>query len=401
MPVAVGEIRVHRYPLLRCPTGLRARLLLESGTAVEACGFGAPGTRVGEVVFTTAMTGYPESLTDPSYRGQILVETHPMVGNYGVPSRSRLYHGVPLDYESDHVQVEGFVVAELPKPSHYASVASLHAWLAGEGVPGIYRVDTRMLVEEIREHGVEMGILAVYPAHQEPPSWDELAKKLSSSPRYDDVVLAYRTEPSSVVTHRPQGRPRARVSLLDCGVKYGILRRLLERGVEVTRIPCSKATPDMLLDGYDGVVLGNGPGNPALLKREARVAAEAASSGKPVLAICLGAQLLALGLGAETYKLPYGHRGVNKPVVEIETGRCMVSTHNHGYAVSWESLEAAGLRPWFRQPDDGTLEGFLLRGAPVLATQFHPEAGPGPWDSSWVFDKFVKLLEEAKARITA
>jgi carbamoyl-phosphate synthase small subunit len=392
------EIRVLRYPLLRCPLGLRARLLLANGLAVEGCGFGAPGTRVGEVVFTTAMTGYPESLTDPSYRGQILVTTHPMVGNYGVPSRTRLYHGIPQDYESDRVQVEGFVVAELPRPSHSASVASLHAWLAGEGVPGIYRVDTRTLVEEIREHGVVMGVLSVYPSSSDPPSWDELARKLASSPAYDEVVWAEKTQPPEPVTHRPEGRVRARVALLDCGVKYGILRRLLERGIEVTRVPCLRATSSQLLDGYDGVVIGNGPGNPALLERPARLAAEAAASGKPVLAICLGTQLLALGLGASTYKLPYGHRGVNKPVVELGTGRCMVSTHNHGYAVSWESVEATGLEPWFRQPDDGTLEGLRSRDGLVLATQFHPEAGPGPWDSSWIFDLYARLLDLARGR---
>ena len=395
--VSLERLRVHSLPLPRCGTGLRARLLLADGTGVEGCGFGAPTSRVGEVVFTTAMTGYPESLTDPSYRGQILVETHPMMGNYGVPSRSRLVHGVPLDYESDHVQVEGFIVAELPRPSHYASVASLHAWLAGEGVPGMYRVDTRFLVKRIREHGVMMGALAVYPVGEEPPSWEELAKSIEGFGSYDEKLYALQVSPREPVTHTPEAPVRARVSMLDCGVKYGILRRLLERGVEVTRYPCT-AKPWELLEGYDGVVISNGPGNPALLKDQARTAAEAASSGKPVLAICLGTQLLALGLGARTYKLPYGHRGVNKPVVELDTGRCMVSTHNHGYAIDWDSLEGTGLRPWFRQPDDGTLEGLRSRDGLVLATQFHPEAGPGPWDSTWIFDLFIKNIEKNRAR---
>ena len=390
----VDGIKVYTMPLLQCPTGLRARLLLADGTAVEGCGFGAPVTRVGEVVFTTAMTGYPESLTDPSYRGQILIETHPMIGNYGVPSRSRLVHGVPLDYESDRVHVEGFIVAELPRPSHYASVASLHAWLAGEGVPGIYRVDTRFLVERIREHGVIMGIISVYPSGEEAPSWRELEKKLRSAKSYDERLFALEVSPSSPIKHAPEARPLARVSVLDCGLKYGILRRLLERRLEVTRYPCN-AKADALIENYDGIVIGNGPGNPALLKHQARVAAEAALSGKPVLAICLGAQLLALGLGAETYKLPYGHRGVNKPVAEIGGGkRCMITTHNHGYAVSWESLAGTGLVPWFRQPDDGTLEGFRSKDGMVIATQFHPEAGPGPWDSSWIFDMFVERIRE-------
>lgn len=394
MRAALSEpdgIRVLSYRHLVCPRGLCARLLLADGTGFEGCGFGAPGLRTGEIVFTTAMTGYPESLTDPSYRGQILVATHPMVGNYGVPSRSRRLHGIPLDYESDRIQVEGYVVAELPRPSHYASVMSLDEWLRSEGVPGVYRVDTRYITRSIREHGVIMGVLWV-GACGDKPSWGELAERLRRARRYDEVVYAAEVSPRSPIVHRPPGRPRARVSLLDCGVKYGILRHLVSRGVEVVRIPCF-SKPDELLEGYDGVVIGNGPGNPVLLKGPAEAAARAATSGKPVLAICLGMQLLSLGLGARSYKLPYGHRGVNKPVVEIGTGRCMVTTHNHGYAIDWDSLGETGLVPWFRQPDDGTLEGVRSRDGRVMAVQFHPEAGPGTWDSTWIFDRFVSMLK--------
>jgi carbamoyl-phosphate synthase small subunit len=390
----LSAARVHAYPGLRCPTGLCARLLLADGQGFEGCGFGAPGVRVGEVVFTTAMTGYPESLTDPSYRGQILVATHPMVGNYGVPSRERRLHGVPLDYESDRIQVEAYVVAELPRPSHHASVMSLDEWLRGEGVPGVYRVDTRYLVRTIREHGVIMGVVSVHPCGEE-PSWGELWDTLRRSKSYDEQVFAYEVSPDKPVVHRPAGRPRARVSLLDCGVKYGILRQLLARGIEVVRMPC-RSRGDELVEGFDGVVIGNGPGNPRLLRGPAEAAAYAASSGKPVLAICLGMQLLALGLGARSYKLPYGHRGVNKPVVEIGTGRCMVTTHNHGYAIDWDSVPETGLVPWFRQPDDGTLEGLRSRDWRILATQFHPEAGPGTWDSTWVFDSFASMLRSGR-----
>ena len=388
-----GELRVYKYPGLRCRLGLRARLLLEDGLAVEGCGFGSPATRTGEVVFTTATTGYTESLTDPSYMGQILVEAHPMMGNYGVPARASRYPGLLLDYESPRIRVEGFAVAELPRPSHYASVSSLHSWLASEGIPGIYRVDTRFLIKHIRSKGVMMGVLAVYSEGGPEPEWGELGRILSSAPRYDEVRYAYKASPREPVRHRPMGMPVARVSLLDCGVKNGILRRLLEEGVEVTRYPCWTSS-DVLLEGYDGVVIGNGPGNPARLYEAVKTAGDVASSGKPVLGICLGMQLLALGLGLRVYKLPYGHRAVNKPVVD-NTGRCMVSTHNHGYAVDPEGLEAQGLEPWFWQPDDGTLEGFVSRDGFMMATQFHPEAGPGPWDGLRVFHDFRRRLVEA------
>ncbi|MET1101172.1 MAG: glutamine-hydrolyzing carbamoyl-phosphate synthase small subunit [Pyrodictiaceae archaeon] len=385
---------MYRYPFLRCPHDLCARLLLANGLGFEGCGFGAMGTAIGEAVFTTAMTGYPESLTDPSYRGQILVETHPMMGNYGVPSPSRRYAGIPLDYESDRVQVEGFVVAELPAPSHHASVMSLDEWLRKEKVPGIYRVDTRLLVRILREHGVLMAALAVFPC-KEPVAWDELARLLRESRSYDERVLALEVSPRKPIIHDPPHGVKARVSMLDCGVKYGILRRLLERGISVTRYPCD--TPaDELLDGYEGVILSNGPGNPSLLKKQTEVAAQVATSGKPVLAICLGMQLLSIGLGAKAYKLPYGHRGINKPVVELGTGKCYITTHNHGYAIDPDSLEGTGLLPWFTQPDDGTLEGVKSKDGLILATQFHPEAGPGPWDTTWIFDEFLKLIQKTK-----
>jgi carbamoyl-phosphate synthase small subunit len=385
---------IYKYPFLKCPRGLCSRLLLANGVGFEGCGFGSPRTVVGEAVFTTAMTGYPESLTDPSYRGQILVETHPMIGNYGVPSRSRNVAGIPLDYESDSIQVEGFVVAELPKPSHYASVMSLDEWFRSEDRPGMYRVDTRLLVRILREHGVVMAVLATFPCDN-PVTWEELAETLGKSKTYDENLYALSVTPQKPITHHPDGKPVARISVLDCGIKYGILRQLLLRGIEVTRYPCW-ARSDELVENYDGILLSNGPGNPVLLKQQAETAARVATSGKPILAICLGMQLLSIGLGAETYKLPYGHRGVNKPVIDLETGKCYITTHNHGYAVRVESLEGTGLVPWFRQPDDGTLEGVKTRDGLVLATQFHPEAGPGPWDSTWVFDLFLKNVLRVK-----
>ena len=376
----------------RCKFGLRARLLLRDGLRVEGCGFGAPGVRVGEVVFSTSMTGYLKSLTDPSYRGQILVYTHPMVGSYGVSSPEAHFHGVPLHYESDSVQVEGFIVSELPMGNHYLSVMSLHEWLAKSGVPGMYRVDTRSLVKRLREHGVTMGAIAVYPEDEE-VTWDELESALEEAESYDERILIREVTPERPLVHEPQGlKPVATVAVLDCGVKYGILRNLLSRGFRVIRYPCW-STADELLAEADAVLLSNGPGNPAVLTHQAKVAREVACSGKPVLAICLGLQLLCLGLGARTFKLRYGHRGPNKPVIETFTNRCYITTQNHGFAVDPSTLDGLGLKVWFINADDRTVEGVVHEKLPVIATQFHPEGGPGPFDTAWIFDVLVKMFE--------
>ncbi len=385
-----GPARLYRLPLLRCRTGLRARLLTRR-FAVEGCGFGAEGLRVGELVFSTSMTGYPESLTDPSYRGQILIYTHPMVGNYGVPQPG-VHQGVSLEWESLEVQVAGFIVAELPRHWHGRARWGLSEWLALHGVPGMYRVDTRWLVKEVRSGGVTEAALAVYREGSPPPSWESLWRALEEWGSYDSHDFAREVSPGAPQRVEPLGGPRrARVSLLDCGVKHGIVRELMARGVEVVRMPCD-SSPDDLLDGFDGVVIGSGPGNPALLKRASRAAGEVALSGKPVLGICLGLQLIVLGLGGGVYKLRFGHRGVNKPVVRLSDGRGFITTHNHGYAAEPRSLERVGLTTWLVSPDDGVVEGVRHESLPVLATQFHPEGGPGPRDASFVFDEFVSLL---------
>ncbi len=375
-----------------CPRGLRARLLLEDGTRIEGCGFGAKGVRVGEVVFTTNMVGYPEALTDPSFRGQILVYTHPMVGNYGVPRRDIRVHGIPVHYESNRIQVEGFIVTEETRPHHWASEKTLHEWLVEENVPGMSRVDTRALVKKLREKGVMMGVLAVYD-EDEVVEWEALREKLEKSPRYDEIDYTRLVSPPKPITHTPVGVPqRFTVSMLDCGVKYGILRNLLARGFQVTRFPCS-TPPEKLVDGFDGVVLSNGPGNPALLEKQIEIVKGLLEYRVPIFAVCLGNQLLALAHGARIFKLKYGHRGPNKPVVERDSNRCYITTQNHGYAVDEKSLEGTGLRVWFYNPDDGTVEGLKSEKLPIVSTQFHPEASPGPWDTTWVFDLYARVLE--------
>jgi len=385
-------LRVSGVP---CRSGLRARLLLADGTAVEGCGFGAKGLRVGEVVFSTSMTGYTEALTDPSYAGQILVWTHPMVGCYGVPTTEHAVAGVPLNYESDGVKVEGFVVVELPPPNHYLSVSGLSEWLERSGVPGMWRVDTRALVKKLREHGVLMGALAVCEEGSE-PSWEELAKAIESYGSYDEKNFAYRVSPREVVVHEPPGRAEATVAVLDCGVKYGIVRWLLRKGFRVLRYPCWSRAEE-LVEEAGGVLLSNGPGNPQLLKEQAEAARGVLEYGVPVLGICLGMQLLAISLGARTYKLKYGHRGPNKGVVDVVSGRSYITTQNHGYAVEEVSLRGTGLRVWMKNIDDGSLEGLKHEKLPAFAVQFHPEGGPGPHDTVWVFDLFKSLVKRSGA----
>jgi len=383
-------VPIKQLPYLKCETGLRARLLLEDGEAIEGCGFGAQDMRVGEIVFSTSMTGYTEALTDPSYAGQILIWTHPMVGCYGIPTKTHSYCDVPLNYESDHVQVEGFIVAELPPPNHYLSIYDLNTWLAKSNVPGMYRVDTRALVKKIRERGVMMGILAVFN-EKDVIEWNVLEKELRNAERYDTKDFTYKVSPKTVIIHEPLTKPIATISVLDCGLKYGILRWLLRYGFKVVRFPCW-AKPDQLLNGFQGVVISNGPGNPALLVNQIKTVREVAESGIPVLGICLGMQLLSLAFGAKTYKLRYGHRGPNKGIVDVTTGRSYITTQNHGYAVDESSLDDAGFMLWFKNIDDKSVEGVIHMKLPIVATQFHPEGGPGPHDTTWVFELLKKMV---------
>jgi len=378
-------------PKLICRTGLKARLLLKDGTEIEGCGFGAPGIRVGEVVFSTGMTGYTEALTDPSYAGQILIWTHPMVGCYGIPTKDHSYCGVSLNYESDRIQVEGFIVSELPSPSHYLSIKDLDSWLKEYNVPGMFRVDTRALVKKIREYGVMMGVLAVFNEKEE-FSWSELEKILKTAESYDNKNFSYMVSPRGVIIHEPIGKAIATISVMDCGIKYGIVRWLLRNGFKVIRYPCW-IDPKTLIDVGDGVLLSNGPGNPAVLIEQIKTVREVIESGKPVLGICLGMQLVSLALGSKIYKLRYGHRGPNKGVVDVISKRSYITTQNHGYAVDESSLDGAGLITWFKNIDDGSVEGVVHEKLPVIAVQFHPEGGPGPHDTTWIFNIFRDMVK--------
>ena len=340
----------------------------------------------GEVVFTTGMVGYPEALSDASYRGQILVMTNPLVGNYGVH----------LDLlESEGVQVTSLVVHELTDAPHWASQISLQEWFDASGTPIVQWVDTRAVTKEIRERGVMKGAVAVWSSG-DAVNLDSVWRAMEEAPGYDEVDYVAEVSPRDPVVVSPS---RPLVAVLDCGLKLGIVRELLKRGMGVVRVPCRSQVDDIWEFEPDALLLGNGPGNPEHLRSQGEVAVELASEGLVTMGICLGHQLIALGLGAETYKMKYGHRGQNKPVRDLRTGRCYVTSQNHGFAVRRESLRDANLKEWFINPDDSTLEGAYHADLPIATTQFHPESSPGPMDTSWLFDLFAEAVREGRWRL--
>ncbi|HYL25753.1 MAG TPA: glutamine-hydrolyzing carbamoyl-phosphate synthase small subunit [Burkholderiales bacterium] len=361
-------------PLPRTAT---ATLQLADGSVLRGRSFGADRAVSGEVVFNTAMAGYVEALTDPSYCGQILVFTYPLIGNYGVPAR-RAHGSLDGPYESDRIQVQGVVVQNYVEGySHHAACRSLHEWLAAEGVPGLTGVDTRALTRRLREHGTMQGWFA------------SPAERAAPIDMREEVFR--RVAPRETVRHG-DGRPT--VLLIDAGAKDSLVRSLLERGACVLRAPwhCDLAT---LAREADAILIGNGPGDPKDLQPLIRqVRALLATWRKPIFGVCLGNQILALAAGADTYKLPYGHRGINQPVQDALSGRCYVTSQNHGYAVSDKSLPR-DWQPWFVNLNDGSSEGIRSREQPHFGVQFHPEARPGPTDTGFLFDEFLDLARAA------
>ncbi len=370
----------------------KAVLLLEDGTFFVGKGFGATRKISGEVVFSTSMVGYPEALTDPSYKGQILSLTYPLVGNYGVPPYD-LNFGLPLYFESDRIQVQGLVIHELcHEPYHWASTRTLDKWLLDEGVPGIYGVDTRRLTKKLRMHGVMLGILQVCEAGEE-PNLDNLlkeAKKGIPDPNLTDLVKEVSVK--EPVHYKVEGKNT--VVLIDCGVKYSIMRNLLKRGINVVRVPYDFSAKEILEYKPDGVVVSNGPGDPKKCVDTIACTKELVDK-VPLMGICLGNQILMLAMGGETYKMKFGHRSQNQPALDLKTNRCYITTQNHGYAVDMQCLEKSPLDCWFINANDKTVEGVKHRSKPVFAVQWHPEASPGPYDTEFLFDTFAKLMEAA------
>ena len=356
-------------------------LLLDDGTAVTGSGFGADRAVGGEVVFNTGMSGYVETLTDPSYRGQILLLTYPLVGNYGVPG-SRAPDSLDPPFESNQIQVQGLIVQSyVAAHSHYASKRSLGEWLKSEGVPAVTGIDTRSITRRLREQGTMRGWLL--PGAGDDRESPENAETLGM---HDEVFRAV----APVEPVRYPGGERE-ILLVDVGAKDNIVRSLLSRGVSVNRVPWH-ADLSAHAARADGIVIGNGPGDPKELgSLVEQVRGLLGGFEKPIFGICLGNQILALAAGADTYKLPYGHRSVNQPVQDLLTRRCYITSQNHGYAVRDESL-GDEWEPWFVNINDGTNEGIRSRRQPFFSVQFHPEAQPGPRDSGFLFDDFLRLV---------
>ena len=364
-------------------------LYLEDGSRFDGRGFGATARRVGEVVFTTGMVGYPESLTDPSFRGQILTFTYPLLGNYGAPAPgARDPDDLPL-LESGGVQVRGVVVRGTTRPNHWAMDRSLDSWLRDEQVPGLAGIDTRRLTQHLRSRGVLRGVLDVAPGERPAPS-DELAAAIARAPAYADEDLVGEVAPERPSVLARNGGPL--VAFLDCGAKASIVRALLDRGVSVLRLPPDHEVPTRWHGRrVAGLLVSNGPGDPAALEATIDELGRPSTRELPTLGICLGHQLLALARGGRTFKLKYGHRGQNKTVC-FEDGRALIVSENHGYAVDAASLAGTGLGPWATNPDDATLEGLRDARGRVLALQGHPEGHPGPQEAGFVFDEFVRKV---------
>ncbi len=353
-------------------------LALEDGSVLEGRGFGAGAKVSGEVVFNTGMVGYPESITDPSYRGQILCQTYPLVGNYGVD---------PESFESPKPQISGYIVAECcERPSHVRSRKSLDSWLSESGTPGISGVDTRALSKKLRTRGVMLGILSTLPGDLDARSLSEEARRIPD-PNERDLVSEVTIDRARFYD-RDRGK---RIVLIDCGVKENIIRSLLGRGVGVVRVPAGTDFRKIMDLAPNGVVISNGPGDPKKCVALIQLVRQIMIDRVPILGVCLGNQILALAAGADTYKLKFGHRSQNQPCLEAGTGRCHITSQNHGYAVDPGRLPS-GWKPWFTNANDGTNEGIIHSRKPFRSVQFHPEAAPGPTDTRFIFDGFLETI---------
>jgi len=355
---------------------MKATLILENGLKFPGFAFGNHKASAGEVVFNTAMTGYPESLTDPSYKGQILVATYPLVGNYGVPGQEA-DQNLLKHYESEKISVQGFIISDYSNDfSHWNAQQSLGDWMKVQNIPGIYGIDTRALTQILRESGTMLGKIV----------FDDQDVVLYD-PNLDNLV-----ERVSPAEKQVYGHGKYKIMLIDCGVKNNIIRCLLERDTTVVRVPYDY---NIAAESYDGLFVTNGPGDPEMCVPTIHSLTQAMEKGIPVFGICLGSQLMALASGASTYKLKYGHRSHNQPVQKVGENKCYITSQNHGFAVDEKTL-GKEWEPLFVNVNDGTCEGIRHKSKPFFSTQFHPEASGGPTDTEFLFDDFIRLIEAHK-----
>lgn len=391
LPALQTRFMASSAPVTHSTTADRATFAIRNGPVFHGRSFGARRTSSGEGVFTTSLVGYPESLSDPSYRGQILVFTQPLIGNYGVPSMARDAHGLLKYFESPHLQAAGVVVADVAdKYSHWTAVESLSEWCQREGVPAITGVDTREVVTFLREKGSSLARITVgeeYDADQDEsfadPEQVNLVKQVSTKAPF----------------HIPAANSKCHIALLDCGVKENILRSLVERGASITVLPFDFPI-HQVSHHFDGVFISNGPGDPTHCQDTISNLRSLMDAPReiPIMGICLGHQLLALAAGGDTVKMKYGNRAHNIPALDMTTGLCQITSQNHGYAVNMETLSTDEWKPYFTNLNDYSNEGIIHKHKPILSTQFHPEAKGGPEDSSFLFDVYLGAVQEFKSK---
>lgn len=392
----------------------KAILVLSDGTYFEGSGFGAAKKVDGEVVFNTGMVGYPESMTDPSYQGQILTLTYPLIGNYGVPDPdARDKWNIPQFFESDFdeyapnqpveqhaqhnhpngIKVTALVIHELcQQPSHWNSKMTLEQWMMSEGIPGIEGIDTRELTKKLRVHGVMLGLLQVCEEGEE-PNIENLVLEAKEVPDPNARDLVQEVSVKNPIVYENIGP--LKVVVIDVGAKLNIIRNLLARNLTVIQVPYDFSVKEILEYHPDGFFITNGPGDPKhpSLRTTIETTRELVEENLPLMGICYGNQIFSLAMGADTYKLKYGHRSQNQPCMDLETERCYITTQNHGFAVDVESLKQTDLKLWFINANDKTVEGVKHTKKNAFSVQFHPEHYPGPVDAEYLFDYYTHMLE--------